>query len=180
MNVLRRVSQSHLVRNAVFVGWTYATSEFTQQTILGENYDVTKMQHLAIWGLCFNGPGNFVWYKFLDRVFPGKTLKIALKKMVLEKLTMSPIWYGGFFIVLSILERRPDIFAEAKQKIVPTYIAGCAFWIPAQTINFMFVPNVYRVVYVGTAAFIWANFLCFMKRQDEVPLRPQTVAYSSE
>ncbi|XP_070579326.1 mpv17-like protein isoform X2 [Ptychodera flava] len=133
MKVIRRIWQSHLVRNAVFVGWTYATSEFAQQTILGENYDVTKMQNSAIWGLCIYGPGNYIWYKFLDRFMPGKSLQVALKKVVLEKLTVSPTWCAGFYIVQSILERRPDIFAEAKQKMVPTYFVGCAFWIPAQS-----------------------------------------------
>jgi uncharacterized membrane protein YqaE (UPF0057 family) len=39
------------------------------------------------------------------------------------------------------------------------------FWLPAQTLNFVFVPPVARVVYVGTCASIWVNILACTKRQ---------------
>ncbi|XP_077980403.1 mpv17-like protein [Glandiceps talaboti] len=133
---------------------------------------------MAIWGFCFNGPGNYCWYKVLDRFLPGKSMKIAMTKVLVEKMTMSPIWYGGFYIVLNIMEGKSDIFSEAKEKLIPTYLVGCTFWIPAQALNFMFVPHVYRVAYVGVAGFIWANFLCFMKRhRTAVEISPKSSVY---
>ena len=35
---------------------------------------------------------------------------------------------------------------------------------PAQALNFAFVPNQYRVVYIGAASFVWVNILCIIKR----------------
>ena len=41
---------------------------------------------------------------------------------------------------------------------------SCSFWMPAQALNFAFVPNQYRVVYIGAASFAWVNILCIIKR----------------
>lgn len=67
---------------------------------------------------------------------------------------------------MAIMEQAPDIFAELKEKFVPTFLRSCLFWIPAQTANFMLIPPRFRVVYVGTCSFVWVNILCYIKRQD--------------
>ncbi|XP_077865948.1 mpv17-like protein [Saccoglossus kowalevskii] len=169
MQAVRRAAKSHLLRNALFVGTTYAVSEFTQQTIIADSYDFPRIIRFGIWGGCFNGPFNYRWYKFLDAILPGAAVKTVVTKVFLEKFTATPTILYSFYVVMSILERKDDIFTEANQKIIPTYLASWGFWAPAQAINFYLVPPVYRVVYVGTVAFIWANFLCFMKRQAIVP-----------
>ncbi|XP_077980219.1 mpv17-like protein [Glandiceps talaboti] len=168
MRLLKRISRSHLFRNAVFVGASYAISECVQQKFLGERRDMAKVQRMAIWGFVVYGPGNYGWYKVLDRIMPGNTVKIAMKKVLLEKVTVSPVWCFTFFVVQSLLEGKRDIFAEAKEKAIPTFLIGLTFWIPAQTLNFLLVPHVYRVVYLGAAGFIWANFLCLMKRDTAI------------
>lgn len=67
-------------------------------------------------------------------------------------------------------------FKECKEKFVPTYARSCLFWLPAQTLNFYYIPPQFRVVFVGTCAFAWVNILCWVKRQDfnenieEIPL----------
>lgn len=83
------------------------------------------------------------------------------------------------------MEQAEDPFAELKAKFVPTFVRSCFFWLPgkyldsfqkkftnfylfilpAQTINFYWVPSRFRVVYVGTCSLIWANILCWVKRQ---------------
>lgn len=67
---------------------------------------------------------------------------------------------------MSIMEGAADPLAECKEKFVPTFARSCLFWLPAQTINFVFIPPQFRVVYVGTCSLIWANILCWVKRQD--------------
>lgn len=66
---------------------------------------------------------------------------------------------------MSIMEGKKDIFEDCKKKLLPTFQTSCMFWLPAQTVNFLFVPPTFRVVYIGTCAFIWVNILCFIKRQ---------------
>ena len=40
---------------------------------------------------------------------------------------------------------------------------SCCFWLPAQFLNFRLVPETFRVVYIGAAAFIWVNLLSICK-----------------
>ena len=40
------------------------------------------------------------------------------------------------------------------------------FWMPAQTVNFLLVPQTMRVVYIGVCSFAWVNILCFFKRGE--------------
>ncbi|PSN57646.1 hypothetical protein C0J52_05412 [Blattella germanica] len=69
-------------------------------------------------------------------------------------------------LVMSAMERKDDIFEECRKKLVPTFGTSCMFWLPAQTLNFLLVPPVARVVYVGSCAFAWINILVWIKRQD--------------
>ena len=38
------------------------------------------------------------------------------------------------------------------------------FWMPAQAVNFLLVPQGLRVVYVATCSLLWVNILCLIKR----------------
>lgn len=64
------------------------------------------------------------------------------------------------------MEQADDPFAELKEKFAPTFARSCLFWLPAQALNFYCVPPQLRVVYVGTCSLIWANILCWIKRQN--------------
>lgn len=66
---------------------------------------------------------------------------------------------------MAIVERREDIFEELRQKYLKAFIANQSFWVPAQTVNFFFIPPHLRVVYVASASFLWINVLCYIKRQ---------------
>ncbi|XP_070581165.1 mpv17-like protein [Ptychodera flava] len=168
--LLRRIGKSHLIRNAVFLGTAYCVTESFQQTVIGEGYDIAKIERFGIWGLCFNGPAMYGWYKLLDGFLPGTTARAVTMKLCLDEVIMGPLFAVGFFIAMSAMEGKSDLFAEAKLKAIPAYLAGVAFWVPAQFINFRLVPPKFRVVYVGTTAFIWANILCIIKRQGEPAL----------
>ena len=48
--------------------------------------------------------------------------------------------------------------------MVPTFQSSCLFWLPAQLVNFLIVPQHLRVVYVGTCSLLWVNILCIIKR----------------
>ncbi|XP_070579442.1 mpv17-like protein [Ptychodera flava] len=169
VTLLRSIGKSGLIRNALFVGGIFSASEFTQETIIGvEKYDFVKIARFGVFGLCCSGPFNYTWFRVLEFALPGYARKTVLKKLVADQLFAAPLITAGFFVVMDFLERKEDVFAEAKKKTIPTWMAGLVFWPPAQFINFMFVPLHYRVVYVGIVAYLWANFLCYMRRKKDV------------
>merc|ERR1711983_761626 len=109
-------------------------------------------------------PILFYWYKWLDGRFVGTAVKTIATKVVLDQAVSAPIILGLFYIGMSLMEGRPDIFQELREKFVDTFKFSCAWWMPAQAVNFTFCPNQYRVVFIGVASFVWVNILCCIKR----------------
>lgn len=70
-----------------------------------------------------------------------------------------------FYIGMSVMERAADPFQECREKFLDTFGRSCLFWLPAQSVNFMWVPPQFRVVYIGACALVWVNILCWVKRQ---------------
>lgn len=66
------------------------------------------------------------------------------------------------------MERKSDVFEECREKFLPTFARSCIFWLPAQSMNFLFIPPRFRVIYVGTCSLIWVNILCWVKRQEYI------------
>lgn len=69
-----------------------------------------------------------------------------------------------FFSVISVLEGK-NVQDELQAKYKTAFIANQIFWVPGQTINFLFVPGHLRVAYISIVSFLWINVLCFIKRQ---------------
>ena len=60
----------------------------------------------------------------------------------------------------------PDVKTTKKLNFMHEKIplqGGFAYWPLAQLINFKFMPVFMRSAYVAAAAFIWTNFLCYLK-----------------
>ncbi|XP_070581168.1 mpv17-like protein [Ptychodera flava] len=166
MTVLSRLLKSNLLKNALFAGTIFWASEITQQTLVGDDkYDFGHITRVALTGLLFYGPFCYGFYRILDKTWPGVARQTILKKLALDQAIAGPVSIAGFYVGMSILERKEDIFREAKQKTLPSWGACLIFWPPIQIINFKYVPPQYRVVYVSVLTYVWANFLCFMKER---------------
>uniref|UniRef100_A0A1B0AXT9 Mpv17-like protein n=1 Tax=Glossina palpalis gambiensis TaxID=67801 RepID=A0A1B0AXT9_9MUSC len=68
---------------------------------------------------------------------------------------------------LALLESADNKFEELRFKFLPTFKVSCMFWLPAQTFNFLIIPPRFRVIYMGVCGFMWANVLCWFKRQPQ-------------
>lgn len=148
----------------------YVGAEISQQSILvysgpKDAIDWKIVRNYAIIGCTAIGPGLFYWYRVLDSMFPSTLLKVAAKKAVTDQLISSTTCLFVFFVGMSILEGKENIFEEFKRKFWPTYKLSCCFWLPAQAINFALLPPYTRVAFVGAASFVWVNILCFIKRK---------------
>jgi len=67
---------------------------------------------------------------------------------------------------MALIEGRKgkEILEEWKKKIIPTYIVGLGFWLPAQGFNFRLVSPKYRVSVIGLLSFIELNILCLFRK----------------
>ena len=91
---------------------------------------------------------------------------IAIKVLLDQTILTIPLLLG-FFPYMSWCQDQQDVFRELKEKFWMTYGLSCLWFLPAQTINFIFVPPQYRILYNGVCGFVWANILCAVKRTGE-------------
>merc|ERR1711953_1083073 len=163
-----------LITNCVTYGLLYSGSEFLQQTIIrnistgdSPDYDFGNIARFWVIGTFVFPVTLFHWYKWLDARFVGAAAKTIVQKMLLDQFVISPPILVTFYVLMSIMERRDDIFTECREKLIPTFQSSCLFWMPAQALNFLVVPPGLRVVYVGTCSLLWVNILCVLKRGKE-------------
>uniref|UniRef100_A0A2A4K244 Mpv17-like protein n=1 Tax=Heliothis virescens TaxID=7102 RepID=A0A2A4K244_HELVI len=168
----RSLKKRPLLTNLTVYATFYSAAEFTQQTFnkmyLPEkpDYNVVSGARVVTVGSCLYAPSLYYWYRFLDRKFVGTAAKTVLTKVASDQCIMTPTLLALFFIILSILEGKADIFEELRHKYVKAFLANQSFWIPVQTVNFALIPPHLRVTYVASASFIWINVLCYIKRQQ--------------
>ncbi|KAJ6647104.1 Mpv17-like protein [Pseudolycoriella hygida] len=175
-NFIRSFFAKHpLISNSLIYGSLYVGAEFSQQFITRrllteEKSDIDKptLVRYAVMGTFAYSPILYNWYKWLDRTLPGTSKVIIVKKLVLDQFGLTPVLLVIFFTGMSIMERKTDVLEECREKFLPTFARSCLFWLPAQSMNFLFIPPRFRVIYVGTCSFIWVNILCWVKRQSYV------------
>ncbi|XP_063925567.1 mpv17-like protein isoform X2 [Zophobas morio] len=162
-----------IITNSLVYGTLFVGAEFSQQTVSKKvlnkesfHYDHHMITYFGILGVAVFAPVYHYWYRWLDRKFVGTSAKIVVQKLLLDQFLMTPQILIVFYVAMSIMERKKDIFEECREKIIPTFKTSCMFWLPAQSINFMLIPPPFRVVYVGTCSFAWVNILCWLKRQE--------------
>ncbi|XP_006615486.1 uncharacterized protein LOC102674348 [Apis dorsata] len=128
-----------------------------------ESYNWAQLKRYAIYGCFIAGPLLHGWYKWLDMFYKGKTMKIVLTKVLIDQFVFTPPLITLFFISMSLMESKPNVFDECKAKFFQTFKTSCIYWLPVQFFNFLLVPPILRVSFVSIAAFCWVNILCYLK-----------------
>ena len=55
--------------------------------------------------------------------------------------------------------RLAEFPAKWRRDTLPTLRKGWAFWVPASSINFAFVPLQYQVLYMSACGIVWTTIL---------------------
>lgn len=163
----REVTQKYpIVRGMASYTIIWPTGSLLQQKIIG-NDELNYMQALrfSLYGGFFVAPTLYCWMRCSSYFWPKSDLKSAITKALVEQVTYSPAAMCCFFFGINLLELKPvsECIEEVKQKFLPTYKVGVCVWPVLQTINFFFIPEHNRVVYVSFCSLIWTSFLAYMK-----------------
>lgn len=148
------------------------TQEYIEHGITIENADWSRATRFGIFGTFFMAPAFYGWMKYTSRFFKRKNLVTAVTRAAIEQITYSPLAMAYFFFGMSLLEMKSlkACANEVKEKFWPTYKIGVVFWPTAQTINFYFVSEKNRIVFVSAASFIWTIYLAHMKSKNQCVL----------
>ena len=72
----------------------------------------------------------------------------------------APLFVGTFFAALLTLEGRPgDAAAKIKADLPSALKANWALWVPANFVNFRFVPPHLQVLFANGVALAWNTYL---------------------
>lgn len=166
----REVSQKYpIVRGMASYTLIWPTGCLVQQKLVGKDeLNYGQALRFSLYGGFFVAPTLYCWLRCSSYFWPKSDLKSALTKALIEQVTYSPAAMCCFFFGMNLLEMKPitECFEEVKQKFWPTYKVGVCVWPVLQTVNFIFVPEHNRVVYVSFCSFMWTSFLAYMKSRE--------------
>nr|XP_025977931.1 protein Mpv17 [Dromaius novaehollandiae] len=112
-------------------------------------------------GFCFVGPVLGSWYKVLDRLIPGATKAVAVKKMVLDQGGFAPCFLGCFLAIAGTLNGLSvqENWSKLQQDYADALLTNYCIWPPVQIANFYFVPLHHRLAVVQCVAIVWNCYL---------------------
>ncbi|KAK9803863.1 hypothetical protein WJX73_010251 [Symbiochloris irregularis] len=115
-----------------------------------------------------DGPVGHVWYSLLDKwVMPHrpKSNKAVVLKMLADQVLWAPIFSCVFFVFVYLLQGRPEaIVPTIQRKLVPMLLCNYALWPLAHLINFKFVPQQQRILYINCVQIIWSAYLSNLQK----------------
>ncbi|XP_061771244.1 mpv17-like protein isoform X1 [Nerophis ophidion] len=155
----------------------FASADVFQQSVLGRRgspgVDWRQTARVAAVGFCFHANFNYQWLRWLERRLPGGGAKAVVGKVVVDQLVAAPLTISAFYIGLSLLEDKEDIFEDWRQKFWTSYKTGVLFWSSVQAINFSVVPGVARTVFLGGGSLLFTIYLCHLRQHQHQDLQVQ-------
>ncbi|RWS16953.1 mpv17-like protein 2 [Dinothrombium tinctorium] len=136
-------------------------------TLSGRKHDYRRSASMAVCGLTFGATGH-IWYKILDKYFPGRAKGTIIKKLLVE-LCLSPAFFLESFIVIGLLEGKKfkQTLINFKDNFPLIFAVDCFIWIPLQAINFYFLPPQFRFLYVSSITLVYDIFFSFVLHRDD-------------
>ncbi|KAJ3981368.1 hypothetical protein F5890DRAFT_1536065 [Lentinula detonsa] len=129
----------------------------------------TRTARFVFYGACLFGPVLTKWHQFINRRHFTSPLRAVVYKVTLDQLVAAPfITVPMFFGSMSILEGRPDeAISRIRNSYVSTLTRGWCLFIPAQIVNFAFVPVPMRILFFSTVALCWNTYLSFFNAKQK-------------
>jgi hypothetical protein len=162
---LQAVFKRHsFVGSVVVYCGLYGGGDIARQTIQQvPNKDYTTSARMATVGGGVMAPVFYGWYKLLDKHMAGTSMRLIVKKVIVDQAIAGSLSVVLFYVAMSVLEQKQDLFLELREKGVKTYLTGCAYWPIVQTVNFRFAPPYLRTAFVASAGFVWCIILSYIK-----------------
>lgn len=134
-----------------------------------QHYEPSRTGRWAIVGLTLHGPYFFHAFRMLDRHFgPATSLSVVAKKTIFGQIAVFPPYLVALFGYMGIMEPDcHDVPTKVKEYVPRAFVAGCAFWPIANSVNFAFVSAGGRVAYVASAGALWNGYLSFINARDK-------------
>ncbi|PRW44428.1 peroxisomal membrane family [Chlorella sorokiniana] len=170
-----RTAQSHPLTVGVITSGlkTSAADVFAQKVIeKREDFDWTRHAAFCAFGFAYLGGFQYwlynvkfpSWCGTLTRMF-GHRATAPIKTFIDQALHHPFIYFPAFFAIKASVSGQPMSSAVDKYRseIWDSLKALWMVWVPAQFVNFAFVPRHLRIPYVAAVSFGWTVILSVMQ-----------------
>ena len=130
-----------------------------------ESVDRARVVRMLGWGALFNGPLGHLWYQGLDWAVRLKGARGVAAKVLLDQLVYTPPLTFGYFVwqhALSSGSSLSEACISASERLWPTLQVNWLYWSVVHVATFTLVPLNYRVAFISTKNFFWANYLSWV------------------
>ena len=140
----------------------------SNKPLVWSNYDRTRTAIACGWNTLLFTPLFFVWFRRLDRWFPGTSLTTVLKKVSLNQCVVAVPVNAGFLTFTTSVEQllgnkkfNPSkVFERVETQLTEDlpglFLRSCMLWFPVNMLNFLYVPATFRVVPTIFVSTVWS------------------------
>mmetsp|Transcript_55428 Transcript_55428/g.159394 ORF Transcript_55428/g.159394 Transcript_55428/m.159394 type:complete len:235 (-) Transcript_55428:236-940(-) len=191
---LRRLS-SKLAKHPFAAAVVFSTVKggsadaFTQRVLEGKSeLDRDRLAVFITFGFFYQGGFQYMlWAKIFERIWPGRSFRASLSKLVATNLISDPVFFfPTFYVIREALTTK----ATDRRQVVPTalrkyrdncfrdWVAGWCVWFPGHYVTYFWMPLHLRVPWVACASFSYICLLSYLRgdaRQEEAVVVPKDV-----
>ncbi|GAA0175656.1 transporter [Lithospermum erythrorhizon] len=138
----------------------------------------------SLFGFTFVGPFGHFWYEGLDK-FSRFKLQLHPKsaQFIATKVAMDGLIYGPFNLIAFLTfmgfasgKNARQVKEGLKRDFIPALVMEGGAWPIIQTVNFLYVPVMYQLLYVNVFCMLDSAFLSWLEQQKDAVWKKQFTA----
>ena len=130
-----------------------------------QRVDWIRTARFAFLGTVLVAPIVHYWYGALMKYIPGQTIMATFQRTFYDQTVMAPLFIPTFMSCLMMLEGKTSFEKEIVPALQREYkdllITNWFMWIPAQLVNFRFVPSRFQVLFSNVVALLWNAYFSY-------------------
>lgn len=146
-----------------------AVGDVTSQVFVEKNaaVDFHRLMVFSALGAFLVAPALHFWYLTLSKIVTAVGTRGAILRLAADQLAFAPFFNALFISVLMTVEGKSNqIIPKLQQDLIPTVQANWLLWVPAQFVNFRYVPQNLQVLFANMVALIWNTYLSFASHKE--------------
>mmetsp|Transcript_17846 Transcript_17846/g.46610 ORF Transcript_17846/g.46610 Transcript_17846/m.46610 type:complete len:227 (+) Transcript_17846:229-909(+) len=164
-----RLAAFPLITTAVSTAIIGAAGDAGSQLLIEQReWDATRTLRFGMLGLILTGPTLHLWYGALYKHFSGVSAVQVLKRVALDQALFAPTFTAAFVSILFATEGRSltELRGHMERNYAESVCVNWVMWIPAQVINFRFIPSAHSVLFANFVAVFWNSYLSWNAHRD--------------
>ena len=165
------LSKSPLLTKSITAGVIAFTADIICQTYfptsiedlqkpISDRINWRRTANFTVLNIFVVAPSLHYWYSFLATRVVGTGFLPTIKRVALDQAIFAPFIVHVILAGNLLLEGKADLIPEKlRADGFSTLLANYSLWIPAQLINFRFVPPQFQVLWANFVGFFWNLYL---------------------